>query len=255
MGRSGFDGVSRIGTLGRSVGMQKQGKVYMGGAGISPRTVLSGGGISAGRMVTVGSATVVKPKEMQKPKPKVEAKAAIHSEVKKVDKTVPALILSPEAADECVPPMDERGECGKPVENEGLTETEKRAVEFFEAVEGRRAAEAVDGNPPKAVDEVGVYAAVAVEEALEESPTPPANWQEEIARQADPPPETEETIAARVAETRAALPELPIGDVPSVGEGRRKKRRRRRRGTEVSEEKRAEIQAAVEAASDAAANA
>lgn len=227
MGNGGFRGVSEIRQDRRAALRampQKKPLVYMGG-GVSTHVVLASGGISRGGVVSVRS------ERATSEKPKVERAAVpVLREVKMVGRE--ARVIEPPK-----------------VEPKGLTEAEKRAVEFFAAVEERRAAEAVeamprepnlaaavDWNPPKAVDAVGVYAPAKVEEAA-------------IEPQTEPP-------------TMAVIPELPLGESLVSEEpmdGRRKRRRGKKnrptKSTEVSEEKRQEFQAALEAASDAAASA
>lgn len=173
-GAGGFAGISEIRKSGVGevrVGMAKQPKVYMGGAGVSPKVVLGSVGIKSGTMVCVNS---VKP---------FEAKPGVQKPI--VQK-----------------PAEE-----KPVAGTGLTEQEKKAVEFFEKVEAEReTAVKVEGAKPTEAEK---EEAVKVEEAkAEEKPSEAA---------------------------AVTSPELPLGDAAgSAGVptgGKRKRRRRKNRKT------------------------
>ena len=210
MGNGGFRGVSEI-RQDRKAALrampQKKPLVYMGG-GVSTHVVLASGGISRGGVVSVRS------ERTTSEKPKVERAAAVPvlREVKMVGRE--ARVIEPPK-----------------VEPKGLTEAEKRAAEFFAAVEERRAAEAVEAKPTEG------------DEAKVEEPK-----QETVEPKSEPP-------------TMAVIPELPLGESSVTEEpmdGRRKRRHGKKnrapKSTEVSEEKRQEFQEALEAASDAAAS-
>ena len=113
----------------------------------------------------------------------------------------------------------------KKVQPQGLTELEKAAVEFFERVEKERSAEAI----PK-----------------EEKPL-------EVEKAKETKVETAELPKVETV-TTAVFPELSLGEV-AVGKRKRRGRRKHRHGNgggEMSEERRAELQAEIDAASDAA---
>lgn len=215
--------------------------VYTGSGGVNIRLVLSSGGIvgggierargetalkslymggktgAKGEMIGRGALKVVKPRFPIIP-PKVEKPSETKVEVEAKEVSSPKERFE-EGVGDCCPPMDEHGNGTNP--REGLTEAEERMVDFLDA------AQEVIPELKKA------------DEVIPE-----------------PPPETEETIAERAEETRATLPELPLGDV-NAGSGKKRHRRRGRKpreSTEVTEAERAAIQAEVEAASDAAAN-
>ena len=180
-GDGGFRGMSEIrrsGSVNSRPSIRKSPSVYMGGemsVGVSTRTVLASGGIARGGVVRV--------KATEKPKPVV---VAISSP--KVEKK----------SDECMPPMDERGNgC-----NEKMTEKEERLADFLEAAQDAKAKCEETDAPPE----------------------PPASLVEEMIRDADPPPTVESTSAA-------VLPELPIGEVKQP-----KKKRRRRKGRNAKAE-------------------
>lgn len=222
MGRDGIKGISRIGQaryLEKKAGPKKRFSVYMGGGGVSARTVLANGGIVGGGMVRVRGGAP-SPSIATKPKPEkrlekfskamtekerefVEADAKAEkpgeAEVRKnmmemarePQTNPPTMVAQPEA------PKDERGDCEKP--KDGMTETEERLADFLAA-------------------------------AQEVVPT--------------------------AEETRAVLPELPLGETKAEGGKKRRKRKGRKtaESTEVPEAERAAIQAELEAASDAVAN-
>jgi hypothetical protein len=260
MGRDGLKGVSRIGQasyLEKMAGPKKKPTVYMGSGGVSVRQVLANGGIVGGGMVRVrpvtaakslyvggnGAAKVEKPREAEVRKSKMEMSreanraAAVNRNPPKAVEAVgvyaPAKVevkakevSSPkeginEGIVDCWPPMDERGNGTKP--EVGMTETEERLADFL-------------GAAQEVVLPMG-------------------------DGKADPPAETEESIAARVKaneakETMGILPELPFGEMKAEG-GKKRRRRRGRKAkssTEVTEAERTAIQAELEAASDAAAN-
>lgn len=270
MGRDGFRGVSRIGHssyLEKMAGPQKKPLVYSGGAGVSIHKVLANGGIVGGGMVRVRPVTAAKsiymggegraevlrgeekPREMAlktvKPRfpiipPKTEKRLEEFSKTmaEKEMKFIEADATKAERPEEAEvrknmmemarepnlaateAPKDERGDGAKP--QVGMTETEERLTDLLAAAQ----------------DVV--------------SPTEDGK--------ADPPAETEETIAARVEgseaeEMRLAFPELSQGENSLDGGKKRRKRKNRkpRASTEMPEAERAAIQAEIEAASETAA--
>ena len=169
--------------------IRKIGKGYMG----------SGGGVSAGRVLAAGGIArggVVRVKPTVKPKPVVAAATS-----PKVEKK----------SDECMPPVDERGN--------GMKPEEKRLADFLEAAQDAKA-KCEETNAP---------------------PEPAARLVEEMIRNADPPPTEEPTVEATGVEERrekeevgyekAVLPELPFGEVEQP-----KKKRRRRKGRKAKAE-------------------
>lgn len=179
-GVGGFCGMSEIrrsGSVNSRPSIRKSPSVYMGGemsVGVSTRTVLASGGIARGGVVRV--------KPTVKPKPVVVAVSS-----PKVEKKL----------DECMPPMDERGNgC-----NEKMTEKEERLADFLEAAQDAKAKCEETDAPPE----------------------PSTSLVEEMIRDADPPPTVEPTSAA-------VLPEFPLGEaVPAEGKRKRKRRRKHQR--------------------------
>lgn len=303
MGRDGFKGVSRIGQssyLEKMAGPQKKSKVYSGGAGVSIHRVLANGGIVGGGMVRVRSETakpiymggkgraealrgeekpretalkIVKPRFPIIPPKKEEAEMAT-----KVEVTFGSGDSSPRVVNEpkCEKKLEELSklmaememkfiEADAKAEKPGGAEVRKSMMEMAREPQPNLAA-AVDRNPPKAVEAVGVYAPaeVGMTETEERLTDFLAAAQEVVSPtedgKADPPAETEETIAARVEESktegmRLAFPELPQGEDSLEGGKKRRKRKNRkpRASTEMPEAERAAIQAEIEEASETAA--
>lgn len=109
MGRDGFRGVREIrptSYLERYAGPQKKPKVYIGSGGVSAGRVLAAGGIARGGVVRVRS--------WEKPR-------AMMPTVK------PKVVADIPKKDECVPPMDERGN--------GMKPEEKRLADLLEAAQ------------------------------------------------------------------------------------------------------------------------
>lgn len=181
------------------------------GGGVSPRVILASGGIARGATIRVSGAGKPSVKSVE------AAKKPVMTEIKMVGRE--ARTIEPKVAEEKVQPP--------------MTDRERAAVEFLADMERRRPMpEAVEEKPSEP-------------KAAEEKPTVEEDWEE---------PKLE--AAVETVETRAVLPELPlVEEVEETGVGQRKrrhgKRGRRIESTEVSEEKRAEVQAAVEAAAEA----
>lgn len=256
MGNGGFRGmgeVHRESWLERNAGPKKKSLVYSGG-GVSPRVVLSSGGIARGEVVRVGVAEKPSVKRgvfglKSGPagvKPDVEPKKPVLSEVKVVGHVARTIGVRQ-------PPMTER---------------EKRAADYFEMMMSCKPMPGTDGA--KAVEEAG-KSEEAEEKVVIEGPSPG----EVEAKETEAIPTSETVSVAEVVEegveeqqeevaaeeAKVVVPKLPLGEEVGecMGGGKRKRRRGKKNrqqvlgSTEISEEQRAELQAAVDAASDAAA--
>lgn len=261
-GNGGFRGwreVRRASGLESNAGPKKESLVYSGG-GVSPRVVLSSGGIARGETVRVSgeekpsvkrgvfgirSGTAVAKLDGDVAKPALR-------EVKMVGRE--ARIIGAKATAE-----------SKPKVQPPMTEQEKRAADFFEQVMSRKP---MPGT--RMLEEEEERRKVEEEAKAEEKPEVIPMEAKSVAEPIELPKPVEEVVVepkaevAAAAETRAVEPELPLGNSIAAEErsevgGRRKRRRGKKNrhqptaNTEVSEEKRAELQAALEAASDAAA--
>lgn len=291
-GNGGFRGVSEVGResrTGAKFGPNKKPLVY-GGGGVSSRVVLASGGIARGETVRVNG--VAKPSVKRgvfgirsgtAERSADMAKKPVLTEVKMVGRE--ETTMKPKLAEvkpKVQPPMTEREKRAadffeqvmsrKPMPGtEGAKESEKEAV-IDKISSGELAAEEArlkrlkeeEANEPKAIPTGAKPAAEPIEppkpaeEAVEEAKAEVAEEPVAEALSVGASIGAEQASNAGEVSSVAELPLVPSSaELPAPGKHRRKRGKKNRHqptaSTEMSEEKRAELQAAVEAASDAAA--
>lgn len=205
-GDGGFRGMSEIrrsGSVNSRPSIRKSPSVYVGGGmsvGVSTRTVLASGGIARGGVVQV--------KPTEKPKPVVVAVSS-----PKVEKK----------SDECIPPMDERGNgC-----NEKMTEKEERLADFLETAQEVKPK--CDEAEKIAWRLKGVHATTTEKIAAEEVKNIEA---ELIGDEGIGERKVRESMMEMARETSGVLSELSVGEV----EQQPKKKRRKRKGRKAKAE-------------------
>lgn len=219
MGNGGVLGVREVrrgGVESNAGWTKKSGKVY-GLSGVSARAVLASGGIARGGVKRVGE--VAKPKAVAAIPPKCDERASeMNAEEKRLADYLEVAQRMKKECDEAaakqlaIPVSAESEEAAKPVF--GLSEEENRAVESFEQMRAEKAAGEIEEKAEAEAEAIAAMRRAEEELAANEC----AELLEAVAK------------ADESRETRAVLPELPLGDgAAKPSEGKRKRRRRRNR--------------------------